>query len=160
MPARLSMSETLPWLREELTARLRPNGTLTLNRNEPRFGFNNFGHYTEQFAASLAINELLLQSVADVVRVFPAWPLDKPARFQQLRAQGGFLISAACENGNVGPVLVESTAGGRLRLLSPWPGIEVLVGPDGQAHPLTPNEKGLLELDTPAGQTFEFRARK
>ncbi len=105
--ARLSMPETLAWVREELNARLRPNGTLTLNRNEPQYGFNNFGHYTEQFAASMAINELLLQSVADVVRVFPAWPLDKPARFQQLRAQGGFLVSAACDNGNVGPVSVD-----------------------------------------------------
>jgi hypothetical protein len=156
--ARLSMPETLSWAREELTARLRPNGTLTLNRNEPQFGFNNFGHYTEQFAASMAINELLLQSVADVVRVFPAWPLDKPARFRQLRAQGGFLVSAACEQGNVGPVSVESTAAGPLRLLSPWPEIEV-VGPDGEAKPLTPNEQGIIELDTQAGQSFEFRAR-
>ncbi|NLF73292.1 MAG: hypothetical protein GX575_30000 [Candidatus Anammoximicrobium sp.] len=157
--ARLSMPETLPWVREELTARLRPNGTLTLNRNEPRHGFNNFGHYTEQFAASLAINELLFQSVADVVRVFPAWPLDRPARFRQLRAQGGFLVSAACANGAVGPVTVESTAGGRLRLLSPWPEIEV-VGPEGKVRPLTPDGQGVVEWDTQAGQTFEFRARK
>jgi len=157
--ARLSMSETLPWVREELTARLRPNGTLTLNRNEPRFGFNNFGHYTEQLAASLAINELLLQSVADVVRVFPAWPLDHPARFRQLRAQGGFLVSAACENGKAGPVLIEATAGGRLRLLSPWPRIEV-VGPGGETASLTPNEQGIVELDTQPGQTFEFHAGK
>ena len=156
--ARLSMPETLPWVREELTSRLRPNGTLTLNRNEPRFGFNSFGHYTEQFAASLAINELLLQSVADVVRVFPAWPLDKPAHFRRLRAQGGFLISAACEHGKVGPVRVESTAGGRLRLLSPWPAIEV-VGPEGGTRSLTPNGEGIVELETQSGQTFEFRGR-
>jgi hypothetical protein len=142
-----------------LTARLRPNGTLTLNRNEPGYRFNDFGHYTEQFAASMAIDELLLQSVADVVRLFPAWPRDKPARFHQLRAQGGFLVSATCERGNVGPVRVESTAGGRLRLFSPWPGIEV-VGPDAEATPWTPNEKGIVELDTQAGQTFAFRARK
>jgi hypothetical protein len=58
----------------------------------------------------------------------------------------------------VGPVSVESTAGGRLRLLSPWPGIEI-VGPDGEAQPLTANEQGIIELDTQAGQTFEFRAR-
>lgn len=157
--ARLSMSETLPWVREELTSRLRPNGTLTLNRNEPRYGFNNFGHYTEQFAASLAINELLLQSVADVVRVFPAWPLDHPARFRQLRAQGGFLVSAACENGKVGSVLIESTAGGRLHLLSPWPSIEV-VGPGGETRSLTQNEQGIVGLDTQPGQRFEFHAGK
>lgn len=156
--ARLSMPDTLPWARDELTARLRPNGTLTLNRNEPRFGFNSFGHYTEQFAASMAINELLLQSVGDVVRVFPAWPLERPARFHQLRAQGGFLVSALCENGKVGPVQVESTAGGRLRLLSPWPGVEVAeLG--GGARPLTLNEKSIVELDMHVGQKLEFRIR-
>ena len=155
--ARLSMPETLPWVRAELTARLRPNGTLTLNRNEPGIGFNAFGHYTEQFAATLAINELLLQSVADVIRVFPAWPLDKPARFRDLRAQGGFLVSAACAHGVVEPMLIQATAGGRLRLLSPWPKIEAL-GPAGQARLLTANEAGVVELDTQAGQVVEFRA--
>ena len=108
--------------------------------------------------AVLLINELLLQSVADVVRVFPAWPLDKPAHFRRLRAEGGFLISAACEHGKVGPVRVESTAGGRLRLLSPWPAIEV-VGPEGGTRSLTPNGEGIVELDTQSGQTFEFRGR-
>ena len=155
--ARLSMAGTLPWVREELTTRLRPNGTLTLNRNEPRYRFNDFGHYTEQFAASMAINELLLQSVADVVRVFPAWPLDKPARFRHLRAQGGFLVSAACGQGRMGPITVQSTAGGRLRLLSPWPETEA-VGPDGGTRPLRPNGKGIVELDTQVNQTLEFRS--
>lgn len=153
--ARLSMPETLPWVCDQLASRLRPNGTLTLNRNEPSCHFNSFGHYTEQFAAALAINELLLQSVGDVVRVFPAWPLDKPARFHHLRAQGGFLVSAACDNGKVGPILVESTAGGRLRLFSPRPGIEV-AGPDGRARSLTPNGQGIVELETRPGQRFEF----
>jgi hypothetical protein len=112
-----------------------------------------------QFAASMAINEMLLQSVADVVRVFPAWPLDKPVRFHQLRAQGGFLVTASCDNGGVGTVTIESTAGGRLRLLRPWPAIEV-VGPDGGARSLTPNEKGIVELDTQVGQLCQFHLRQ
>lgn len=157
--ARLSMPETLPWVREELTSRLRPNGTLTLNRNEPQYRFNDFGHYTEQFAAPMAINEMLLQSVGDVVRLFPAWPLDQPARFHQLRAQGGFLVAAACENGSVGPVQVESTAGGRLRLESPWPEIQI-VGTDGSMIPLKPDSKSIVELDTQVGQTLEFHRRE
>jgi hypothetical protein len=157
--ARLSMPETPAWIREELTARLRPNGTLTLNRNEPRYGFNNFGHYTEQFAASMAINEMLLQSGSDVVRVFPAWPLDKPARFHRLRTQGGFLVTASCENGAVGTMSIESTAGGHLRLLSPWPAIEV-VGPVGGARPVALNAEGIVELDTQVGQLFQFRRRQ
>ena len=55
------MPGTLDWLRTELKSRTRPNGTLTLNRLG--HGLNNFGHYTEQFGASMAVSELLLQSV-------------------------------------------------------------------------------------------------
>jgi len=57
------------------------------------------------------------------------------------------------------PVLIESTAGGRLRLLSPWPRLEVM-GPDSEVSPLTPNDKGIVELDTRVGQSFQFRSRK
>ena len=66
------------------------------------------------------ITELLLQSVDNVIRVFPAWPADKDAEFAGLRAQGGFLVSARQTGGVVGDVTIESTAGGTVRLVSPW----------------------------------------
>ena len=56
--------------------------------------FDGFGHYTEMFAATGAISELLLQSVDNIVRVFPAWPREKDAEFTTLRARGGFLVSS------------------------------------------------------------------
>jgi len=68
--ARLSMPDALTWMQEEISARLRPNGTLTLNRQGQ--GINSYGHYTEQFAISMAVSELLMQSVGDVIRLFPA----------------------------------------------------------------------------------------
>ena len=131
------------------------DGSVILDEGSQWEGPDSYHARAEQFAASLAINELLLQSVADVVRVFPAWPLDKPAHFRRLRAQGGFLISAACEHGKVGPVWVESTAGGRLRLLSRWPAIEVVFH-EGGTRSLTPNGEGIVELDTQSGQRCEF----
>jgi len=95
---------------------------LTLNR----FGhhFNSFGHYPEQFGAAQAISELLVQSVGDIIRVLPAWPLDKSVRFHQLRTQGGFVISGGCEAGSIQPIEIQSTAGGTLRILCPWESIE------------------------------------
>ncbi len=142
--ARLSMPGAVDFLRTELETRTRPNGTLTLNRLG--HGFNNFGHYTEQFAASMAVSELLLQSVGDVVRVFPAWPKDKPAEFRDLRAQGGFLVTAAVADGSVRHVAVTSTVGGRLQLQSPWRTIDT--ARNGKPESLTADQRGVVTLDT------------
>jgi hypothetical protein len=45
------------------------------------------------------ISEFRLQSVDNVIRVFPTWPKDKDARFTCLRAQGGVLVSAGMKAG-------------------------------------------------------------
>jgi hypothetical protein len=153
--ARLSMPGSLEWLRQEVKARLRRNGTLTLNRHGHRF--NDFGHYTEQFAVSMAISELLLQSVGDVIRIFPAWPRNKAARFHNLRAQGGFLVSAGHVAGKVQEVMVESTVGGRLELLSPWPSISVVRDEAGSAIVLHPDQRGIVEVATRPGEHLLFQ---
>ena len=155
--ARLSMPGTLAWVREELGARLRPNGTLTLNRNEPRYRFNRYGHYTEQFGASMAVSELLVASVGDVVRVFPAWPEDRDARFGNLRAQGGFLVTAEQKGGRITRVAITSTAGGRLRLASPWPSIRVQRA-DEEPMELAADGRGVVEMDTSMGERLTFVA--
>ncbi len=142
--ARLSMPGTLDWLRTELESRMRPNGTLTLNRLG--YGVNDNGHYTEQFGASMAVSELLLQSVGDIIRVFPAWPQGKRAQFQNLRAQGGFLVSADMVEGDVKHLAVTSTVGGRLRLLSPWQKINVVR--NGNPEALAIDDRGIVVLDT------------
>ena len=142
--ARLSMPGAIDWMRGELKARTRPNGTLTLNRLG--HGINNYGHYTEQFAASMAIGELLLQSVGDVIRMFPAWPKDRDASVVDLRAQGGFLVSAEQKGGEVVKLEIESTVGGTLRVLSPWERMKA----NGKA--LMPDEKGIVCVETHAGE--------
>ncbi len=147
--ARLSMPGTADWLRKELLARLRPNGTLTLN--VLGHGLNNFGHYTEQFAASMAVCELLLQSVGDTIRVFPAWPSDVSGRFENLRAQGGFLVSAEMSAGQIGPVRVTSTVGGTLTMLSPWPKVTLRRG-DGRRIVVEPDADGLIRIETVADE--------
>jgi len=155
--ARLSMPKTLEWLHNEVEARLRPNGTITLNRLG--HGFNNFGHYTEQFAVSMAVSELLMQSVGDVIRIFPALPEDVSASFSNLRAQGGFLVSASHENGKIEPISIRSTVGGKLQLLSPWK--EISVKRDNNDYSaIKPNELGIVELDTNPGENLIFAKRK
>lgn len=64
------------------------------------------------FAAASATIELLLQSPEGQVRIFPAVPQAwKAAAFYQLRAQGGFLVSAERKGGRTAWVVVESLAG-------------------------------------------------
>ena len=151
--ARLGMDGAAEYLKTTLAARLRPNGMLGLNRLGHRF--NTFGHYTEQFGATMAVTELLIQSVGDVVRVFPAWPKDKNAAFESLRTQGGFLVSSAIRAGKVASVRVVSTAGGKLRLLSPWPTIQVR-GSDTKPIALKRDKRGIVELPTKPGGKLIF----
>jgi hypothetical protein len=118
--ARLSMPDAYSWTRAQFQIRQRPNGTLSI---APRGGgFNGMGHFTEDFAAAGVITEMLLQGVGDTIRIFPAWPKDQDAAFENLRAQGGFLVSAEQKAGQVVKLEIASTIGGKLRLLDPWSG--------------------------------------
>jgi len=154
--ARLDMPGTLDWMREEVKARLRPNGTLTLNRLGARF--NSFGHYTEQFAASMVLSELLLQSVDDVIRVFPAWPKQREARFQRLRAQGGFWVSSSLTDGEIDSIKIDSTVGGLLRLVSPWEKIAVRSSAEIPSRLLTKDAEGIVQTSTHPGDHLIFEA--
>jgi alpha-L-fucosidase 2 len=70
------------------------------------------------FGALTAVLELLVQNRADGIHVFPnlhhAW---RQASFQNIRTEGAFLVSARVENGRMASITVNSTAGGRLRLV-------------------------------------------
>ena len=120
------------------------------------FYWNAHGYYmTEQVAISRFVTELLLQSVGDVIRVFPAWPADTDARFTDLLAQGGFVVSAEQVGGAIRNVRLRSTAGGTAKLLSPWAnqGFTV-VEQEGNANvPLT-TKANLCSFPTTAGKTY------
>jgi hypothetical protein len=76
----------------------------------------------ESIGVAAVVTEFLMQSVGDVIRVFPCWPNEQDAIFTNLRAQGGFLVSAEQKAGKVTKLEITSTVGGTLRLLSPWSG--------------------------------------
>ena len=78
--------------------------------------FSNDCHFMPIF-----LNEMLLQSHADFIRVFPAVPATPaPVRFHSLRAQGAFLVSAERRDGRVLYVIVQSLRGNLLRLANPF----------------------------------------
>jgi hypothetical protein len=120
------------------------------------FHWSGHGYFiTEQVAISRLVTELLLQSVGDVIRIFPAWPADTDAHFTDLLAQGGFAVSAAQVGGTISNVSIRSMVGGTAKLLSPWAnqGFTV-VEQDGRANvPLT-TEANIYSFPTIAGRTY------
>lgn len=69
------------------------------------------------FGGAAGIAEMLLQSHEEVIRILPALPDKwKTGRFDRLRARGGFLVSAAWENGALISLSVESVLGNPLRI--------------------------------------------
>ena len=90
------------------------------------------------FAFAAGIQEMLLQSHTGIVRVFPAIPRGwNDVAFDNLRAVGGFLVSAVRKDGKVVRLRVYSEQGGNLKIASPV---------DGR----------LLQYETQAGKWIEI----
>ena len=142
--ARLSMPEAVTEAKRWFSSRELPNGL---------FVWAGHGHGTymgEMIGIAGIVNELLMQSVDNKIRLFPCWNKDMGAEFRGFRAQGGFIVSAAFKDGRVASATVQSVADKRLQLLSPWKtifvnGKELEIGTDG-----------LVTLDTRRGQVFAF----
>ena len=85
--------------------------------------YNNMRAFTLEgnFAAAQAVHEMLLQSWGNMVRVFPATPEEwKDVSFSQLRAEGGFMVSAERKDGKTVMVTVTATVDQLLRLRNPF----------------------------------------
>lgn len=70
----------------------------------------------------LFATEMLLQSFDGIVRLFPGVPKNFTGWFQNLRAQGGFLISASMERGKLSGLQITASVDGTIRLLDLWNG--------------------------------------
>lgn len=57
------------------------------------------------------INEMLMQSYEGVIRLFPCWKKDDDAAFENLRADGAFLVSAELKNKKISSVKIKSLKG-------------------------------------------------
>ena len=93
-----------------------------INKNIEEFGLSNmlFRHHgggIEHLTTIPAtINEMLLQSHEGIIRFFPCWDKKLPASFENLRADGAFLVSASVNDGVVSDITVESEKGRLCRI--------------------------------------------
>ncbi|HRI22662.1 MAG TPA: hypothetical protein PLA68_16995, partial [Panacibacter sp.] len=107
------------------------------------------------FAFAQGVHELLLQSKATYIEVFPAVPQSwKDVSFTNLRAEGAFLISASKENSVPAQVKVFSEKGGTLKIKLPfktW--IVEKVNPAMQSI----DDSGVITIQMKKGQTIIFK---
>jgi hypothetical protein len=142
--ARLSMMDGYTEARKWFASRELPNGFFVWQ------GHKHGTFMSEMIGIAGLINEFLLQSVQNKIRLFPCWPQDKDAAFTRLRAQGGFIVSAEFKNGKVASARIETVSDKPLQLLSPWETIYV----NGKKSAIGPD--GLITLQTKPGQVFVF----
>jgi hypothetical protein len=104
-----------------------------------------------------AVNSMLLQHEAGVLRVFPDWPQAMDAAFTRLRAKGAYLISSEQKNGKVTYIDVFSEKGGSLIIQSPWGtrGAHV-ASAEKAASSLHVDASGQLELLTVPGGRYHL----
>ena len=113
-------------------------------------------YISEQVAVARFVNELLLQSVAGIIRIFPAWPTATDARFANLLAYGGFEVSAEQAGGKVEHVRITSTVGGPVRVISPWGGTFRVVAQSGGKSVAVTTTSGISSFATEVGQTYRL----
>ena len=128
----------------------RPNGLFS-GMSIARYG--HCGIFTETLGATAPLNELLLQSWDGAIALFPRWPLNLPAVFENFRAEGAFLVSAACQNGKVTAARVRSLAGEPCVL---YTDAKTAVRCDGRVVDTETDEYGRLRFATLAGNLYEL----
>ncbi len=123
------------------------------SRAYPNFYIHSSGGGVESVSVVPAgLGEMLLQSYSGKIRLFPDWPAGMGAKFGDLRADGGFLVSSAIDNGSVQYVRILSEAGKTANLVNPWPNQSVSLYRNGKsAESLTGD---LLTFSTAPGESI------
>ncbi len=159
MLARAGQAEkALDHLRKYERAFISRNG-FHLNGDQTGEGLSNFRYrpFTLEgnFLAMEAVHEMLLQSWGGVVRVFPAVSAEwRDVSFRDLRAEGGFRVSAERSGALTRWVDVRASAPATLRLRDPFAGADV-----EWSLPVHRLEGGLLEVEMKAGQVLRGSRR-
>lgn len=99
------------------------------------------------------VNEMMLQSHEEILRIFPVWPKGKNARFVNLRAYGAFLVSASITGGTVDFIEIQSEKGRELTVALPW---EKTLVQRGEAAPYEARASRLT-IPTAPGEIIRLR---
>ena len=102
------------------------------------------------------VHEMLLQSWGKKIRVFPAVPSQwQDVRFQDLRAEGAFLVSSIRKGGKTTDIRIKSLAGEPCILQTDMENPVVKIG----NAMLVPQGKGVYALDIRKGETVTITSQ-
>lgn len=97
------------------------------------------------------INEMLLQGHEGIIRLFPCWDKNSAAKFENLRADGAFLVSSECKNGKIASAKIQSLQGRKCTVQDC--GIKRIVTADNREIPFT-KTADRITFDTKQGETY------
>ena len=112
--------------------------------------------FESPISSSRCLLDMLLQTWGNVIRVFPAMPTSwKEASFYQLRAEGGFLVSAVRKNGQTQFIHIKSLACAPCILKTDFKGAFKM---EGSATAKIKKHDGLVELSLKKGEEVTIYA--
>jgi alpha-L-fucosidase 2 len=115
------------------------------------------GIWTENFSLPAVLNECMLQSYTGTIYLFPNTIRLGPSRFQNLRAAGAFLVSAAYAGKKVANVVILSEKGKTARMATPWGSqrVKVVRQSDG-TDVAVQRENEILIFETQPKETYSI----
>ena len=161
--ARLAMLD-LDWFKREVQYCRVPNGVANdrVRQSGGRYAQSldfdymmHMGFWCENFSLPAVLNECMMQSYAGSIRIFPNTHNLGPARFENLRAVGAFLVSAIYDGDKVTHLSLYSEKGMPARVVSPWGdrGLRVLRMSD-HGHVQAAFDGDTAVFDTGIGETY------
>jgi hypothetical protein len=147
----------LPVFCDQIRRWRRPNGLICAMAAA---NYGPAGAWSESLGVIAPLQEMMLQSWDGALRIFPSWPPKLAARFDNFRAEGAFLVSAAWSEENVTRLTVYSEQGSPCRLYSPWPEGVSIRDSAGEPIETTVDNDGRIGFVTRAGFTYELQPAK
>ncbi|MFI6619432.1 glycosyl hydrolase family 95 catalytic domain-containing protein [Streptomyces sp. NPDC050528] len=121
----------------------------------PNMAVHHYGGGVENLnVMTSGLDEMLLQSHQDDLKVFPDWPADSNGKFGGLLARGNFLVSSSIRDNTVEYVRITGRSGGKLTFTNPWPGKTMEYYADG-VHKGTLSGT-TIKLNTSVGETIDL----
>jgi hypothetical protein len=163
--ARLGMLD-LSWFKKQIDYCMLPDGVSNdrVRGSGGRYSLTTdfdfmmrMGLWCENFAVPVVLNECMLQSYTDTIRLFPNTLNLGPASFENLRAVGAFLVSSSYDGKQVVRFEVLSEKGVSLRFVNPWgqQPIRITRLRDGKTIGAQ-NEANLWSAPTDAGERYSI----
>ena len=134
--------------------------TIEFNRDSTHYDFMmQMGIWIENLSLPAVVNECLLQSYSGTIRLFPNTQGLGAASFQDLRAVGAFLVSAAYDGKKVLRAEIHSEKGAECRLAQLWGASPVQITQLCSGQVMNSRREGeVVVFSTQPGQRYRVEA--